>query len=141
MPIKSWIKKTVITLLLIVLGSINFLVLPTNKANAASSIMGSTSSGCQTSGDCSLKDFMKLIIGSYDMVFGYIGAIALLMFIIGGLMFLISAGNQEKIAQAKKIMISAVIGLAIVFASYLIIDFILDTIGYVNNDTWNATYQ
>jgi len=75
------------------------------------------------------------------MVFGYIGAIALLMFIIGGLMFLISAGNQEKIAQAKKIMISAVIGLAIVFASYLIIDFILNTIGYVNNDTWNATYQ
>ncbi len=141
MPIKSWIKKTVITLLLIVLGSINFLVLPTNKAHAASSIMGSTSNSCRTNGDCSLNDFMKLIIGSYDMVFGYIGAIALLMFIIGGLMFLISAGNQEKIAQAKKIMISAVIGLAIVFASYLIIDFILNTIGYVNNDTWNATYQ
>jgi isoprenylcysteine carboxyl methyltransferase (ICMT) family protein YpbQ len=52
------------------------------------------------------------------------------MFIYAGFTMLISAGNSQKIAQAKNILVAAVIGLAIVFSSYLIIKFVLAALGY-----------
>jgi isoprenylcysteine carboxyl methyltransferase (ICMT) family protein YpbQ len=51
------------------------------------------------------------------------------MFIYGGFTFLISAGSSEKIGEARKIIIAAVIGLLIVFASYIIIKFVLQSLG------------
>ena len=42
---------------------------------------------------------------------------------------LISAGNSEKVSQAKGILTAAVIGLIIVFASYLIIQFVMQSLG------------
>jgi len=51
------------------------------------------------------------------------------MFIYGGFTFLISAGSSEKIGEARKILVAAVIGLLIVFASYVIIQFVLQSLG------------
>ena len=67
---------------------------------------------------------MQIFINYYERVLGIVGSLALLMFIYGGFMFLISSGNSEKVTQAKQIIVSAVIGLVIVFASYMIIQFI-----------------
>ena len=81
-------------------------------------------SDCKDSGDCTLDDFVRIFTFYYTRVLGFIGSIALLVFIYGGVMFLISAGNSEKVQQAKQIIIGAVIGLVIVFASYAIIQFV-----------------
>ena len=84
---------------------------------------------CRDSGDCTLDDFVRIFTFYYTRIFGLIGSIALLMFIYGGVMFLISSGNSEKVTQAKQIIIGAVIGLVIVFASYAIIQFTFDALG------------
>jgi len=121
------------------LGFISNLTAGPSEAHAAPIISADTlGTACYERGDCGLNDFIKIIEASYTTIFGFIGSIALIMFIIGGLMFLVSGGNQEKVAKAKKLMISAVIGLLIVFASYLIIQFVLDTVGYENNASWNT---
>ena len=65
------------------------------------------------------------------------------MFIYGGFMFLISAGSADSVGKAKQIITAAVIGLIIVFSSYLIIKFTLDSMGVnwsvVNGVKWTNT--
>jgi len=55
-----------------------------------------------------------------------IGIIMLVLLISGGLMFIIGAGNQDskKSAQAKSLITDAVIGFAVVFLAYFIIQII-----------------
>jgi hypothetical protein len=80
-------------------------------------------------GDYTLDDILAIAIGASRWILGVVGSLALIMFIYGGFMFLISAGSSEKIGQARKILVAAVIGLLIVFASYLIIQFVLKSLG------------
>lgn len=88
-----------------------------------------TSNSSYENGDYSLNDMVLLFIKISGWILGLVGSLALLMFVYGGFMFLISAGSSDKIGQAKKIIVAAVIGLIIVFSSYLIIRFVSQTIG------------
>lgn len=85
--------------------------------------------GKYKTGNYSLDDIMTTVISISGWILGIIGSLALLMFVYGGFMFLISAGSSDKIGQAKKIIIAAVIGLIIVFSSYIIIRFVSQAIG------------
>jgi hypothetical protein len=143
MKLKNY-KKQLLSLFIffsiITLGFINNILINPSEVQAAPIISESTlGKPCYERGDCGLNDFIKIIDASYTTIFGFIGSIALLMFMVGGVLFLISGGNQEKVTKARNLMISAVIGLLIVFASYLIIDFVLNAVGYENIDTWNTT--
>lgn len=80
-------------------------------------------------GNYELNDMVKIFVGSSQIILGVIGSITLLMFIYGGIMFLISGGSSEKVTKAKGILTAAAIGLIIVFASYLIIKFVFGAIG------------
>lgn len=60
---------------------------------------------------------------------GVSGAAALVVFIYGGLMFMLSGGKSERVNTAKAILIYASLGLAIIFASYAILQFVLQAIG------------
>ena len=86
-------------------------------------------------GDYALDDFVRLAINVSKWILGIVGSLSLVMFIYGGFMFLISAGSADTVGQAKKILIAAVIGLIIVFSSYLIIQFVLASIGL----KWDGT--
>ncbi len=80
-------------------------------------------------GDFTLNDFIAIAIAVSKWILGITGSLALLMFIYGGVMFLISSGNTEQITKAKQIIIGSVIGLVIVFASWLIIQFVFKATG------------
>jgi len=95
--------------------------------------------GCPTgyTGNCgnySLDDFTLAAINISRIILGIVGSLALLMFIYGGFLFLISAGSSESVGKAKKVITAAIIGLVIVFASFLIIKFVLGSMGI----TWNG---
>jgi hypothetical protein len=85
-------------------------------------------------GNYTLDDFVVLAINVSRWILGIVGSLSLIMFIYGGFMFLISAGSSETVTKAKKVIVAAVIGLIIVFASYLIIKFVLGTLGI----NWNG---
>ena len=57
-----------------------------------------------------------------------LGTIAI---IVGGVMLLISAGNPNLAGMGKKIVYSAIIGLVLALCTTLIINWILDTLGYI----------
>lgn len=71
----------------------------------------------------------QLIGKAIKAVLGVIGAIALLMFVYGGLMWMLSGGSADKIKKAQTTLIWATIGLAVIFASYTLVDFVLQQFG------------
>ncbi|PKM87234.1 hypothetical protein CVU83_03225 [Candidatus Falkowbacteria bacterium HGW-Falkowbacteria-2] len=101
----------------------------------AQSIVDNTTSDYQT-GNYDLNDMVLLAIRASRIILGLVGSLALLMFIYGGLMFLISSGSSEKVTKAKNIIIAAAIGLIIVFTSFVIIRFVLEMMGI----SWNGIY-
>jgi len=54
-----------------------------------------------------------------------VGVIAVIMVIIGGLLFTISSGNSEKSTKARNTIIYALVGLVIVAMAQIIIRFVL----------------
>jgi len=62
------------------------------------------------------------------IVLGFLGLIVLILFIIGGFKWMVSGGNEEKVAEAKKIMSAAVVGLFIIIIAYAATDFIVKQI-------------
>lgn len=59
---------------------------------------------------------------------GLTGSVALLMFIWGGLLWLTSAGNTDKIKKGKETLVWAAIGLAFIFSSYIIANFVIQAL-------------
>jgi len=60
---------------------------------------------------------------------GIIGIIVLCMFVWSGLKYIMANGDSKKVGDANNIMKWSVIGLAVVFASYIIINFVFTVIG------------
>jgi Type IV secretion system pilin len=54
-----------------------------------------------------------------------VGAIAVLMIIIGGLRYVLSGGDNAGITSAKNTILYAVIGLVVAVAAYAIVNFVL----------------
>ncbi len=57
-----------------------------------------------------------------------VGILAVMLIILGGFKFMTAAGDPTKIQSAKRVITNAVIGLIIVFASFAITQFILNTL-------------
>lgn len=71
----------------------------------------------------------RLIIGQAIRVsLGIIGSLALILFIYGGMIWMMSSGNTEMITKGRNTLLWAVIGLIVVFGSYTIINFVLQNL-------------
>lgn len=57
-----------------------------------------------------------------------VGAIAVIMLIIGGVKYLLSGGDSKKVTDAKNTVLYAIIGLVIVFFSYAIVNFVISAL-------------
>ena len=63
-----------------------------------------------------------------QIVLGFLGILALSLIVYGGFMWMTSAGNQEKIDRAKKVLKNAIIGLIIILSSFGIVTFVLNSL-------------
>lgn len=60
-----------------------------------------------------------------QVILGLIGTITLLMLIIAGVTYVTSAGNEEKVKKAKKIITGSVIGLAIALLAFSLLNTVI----------------
>lgn len=81
---------------------------------------------CIDDGLCSLDDVAQGFIALTQFLIGAIGALALLYFIWGGIQWLTSYGNQQKIQKGREIMLQTVIALVIAFMSYILVEFFVN---------------
>ncbi|MDD4271214.1 MAG: pilin [Patescibacteria group bacterium] len=63
-----------------------------------------------------------------NSVLGIVGSLALVMFIYGGITWMLSAGNQEQVTKGKNILIWAAAGIVIIFTAYALVKFVLTTV-------------
>ena len=68
------------------------------------------------------EDVVKNII---SILFWIIGILAVIVIIYAGITFITAAGNPSKVAQAKTMIIYAVIGLAVAILAYAIVNFVV----------------
>jgi len=101
-----------------------FLVLFALSANIASA--GKWTSPSQPSGVPT--DFDDAISNATNWILGFVGMIAVLMIIWGGVTYLTSAGDEDKAKTGKKTLSYAIIGLVVAGIAYAIVDVIVTTI-------------
>jgi len=73
--------------------------------------------------------FTELFVGITNWVAGIVASLAALMIVIGGFQYMLSGGNEEKVANARKTIQWAVIGLIIVLASWGLLQALLEILG------------
>ena len=56
----------------------------------------------------------------------FLGIIATVIILLGGFKWLTAAGNEDRIADAKKTIIAGVIGLVIILAAFAIVTFVVN---------------
>ena len=61
-------------------------------------------------------------------LFGLIGVVFFILILWGGFQWMTAAGNEEKIGKAKKLIVQAVIGLAIVMLAFSISTFVVNAL-------------
>ena len=60
-----------------------------------------------------------------QVVLSILGVVLIVLIIYAGFLWMTAAGNEDKISKAKKTIVAAVIGLAIVLSAYLITAFVI----------------
>jgi len=72
---------------------------------------------------------IELIGGLVKAFLGVIGALTVLVIVYGGVLYITSAGNEENLKKAKGAVTGAVIGLAVALLAYVLVDFVIKTLG------------
>jgi uncharacterized membrane protein len=88
--------------------------------------------GVQSGVDCAKSDDQKSNLGNIiktvtNVLLFIIGAIAVIMIIIGGIKYVISNGDSSQITSAKNTILYAVIGLVVALLAYAIVGFVIDS--------------
>ena len=72
------------------------------------------------------SDFMIIGGKAVNYGLGILGSLVFLVFVYGGVLWLTSAGNEERIKNGTQTMLWAVIGVFVIFGSYAIISLIIE---------------
>ncbi len=71
----------------------------------------------------------RTIIGRViNVALGFLGVIAVGIILLGGFKWMTAAGNEEKTAEARKLLGAGVIGLIIILASWGIANFVINSL-------------
>lgn len=72
---------------------------------------------------------LRAVVGSIiKTVLGFLGVVAIIIILIGGFKWMTAGGSDEKVGEAKKWLISGIIGLAIILAAYAITTFVIESL-------------
>lgn len=74
------------------------------------------------------QDVRTTISGVIKAFMGLLGIVAVVIILLGGFKWMIAGGNEEKVGEAKKLIISGVIGLVIILSAYAIAQFVIGAI-------------
>ncbi len=118
--------RSIFTLLFSAILFGGFWVLPVN-AQVADQVNDSLTVVGEGSG-LSNQDLPTTIAKIINVVISLSGIILLVLVIYAGFLWMTAAGNSEQVDKAKRILVQAVIGLIIVFASFAITQFVISSL-------------
>ena len=75
-------------------------------------------------GPCT-TDLRTIVFTIVNVILGFLSIIAVLIILMGGFKWMTAGGNEEKVEEAKKLIIAGVVGLAVIFTSFAIASFVI----------------
>ncbi|AHB42191.1 hypothetical protein RAAC3_TM7C00001G0333 [Candidatus Saccharibacteria bacterium RAAC3_TM7_1] len=118
--------RTLILSGLMVLGlSAAPLVLAGNSVYATTATDNVTK-GLNATGASNGKNLQKNIKTVVNVILFLLGAIAVIMIILGGVRYVLSNGEASQVTAAKNTILYAVIGLIVALLAYAIVNFVVD---------------
>jgi glucose uptake protein GlcU len=122
---KSKLAITIITSVLSVVGLVTAFTTPTFAA--CSNPKNCVSSGVDSAGGSAAKtaDPGAIVKSIVNVLLFIIGAVAVIMIIIGGIRYTVSQGDQSQVSSAKNTILYAVIGLLVAIFAYAIVNFVV----------------
>jgi hypothetical protein len=85
--------------------------------------------GCGSSCPTSTSITQTTIPAVVNTLLYFVGAIAIIMIIVGGLRYVISAGNPSAIQSAKNTILYSIVGLVLAISAYAIVSFVTGRFG------------
>lgn len=82
---------------------------------------GSSSTVCKSKDD-NISEVIKTVV---NVLLFIIGIISVIMIIIGGIMYAVSAGDAGQVTKAKNTIFYALIGLAVAFFAFAIVNWVV----------------
>jgi len=119
---KKLIFISISSILLFMFSSVVCVAQSTNQTAGGTNTTVSLTNPLGTPG----PDIPTLIGKIINAALGIVGSIALVMFIYGGFTWMTAAGNAEQVAKGKNIIVWAAIGLVVIFASYSLVNFVIE---------------
>jgi uncharacterized Tic20 family protein len=80
-------------------------------------------------------DTRRIVAGVINGLLGFLGMLFMILVIYGGLKWMTARGNSTQVDDAKKVIMNASIGLAVVVLSYVIVRIVLDVLGAASTTT------
>lgn len=74
-----------------------------------------------------------VVLKAVRFILQFLGSLAVLMIIVGGLMYMTSAGDDRKIDTAKNLLTYAIYGLVIALLAYVIVYVLSKALGVINH--------
>ncbi len=82
------------------------------------------------------KDPREIAANVIKVILGFLGIVAVIIILLGGFKWMTAGGNEDKVGEAKKLIVAGIIGLIIIVASFAIATFVLNSLmGAVSNNS------
>ncbi|MFA5186157.1 MAG: pilin [Patescibacteria group bacterium] len=69
-----------------------------------------------------------------NVALGFLGIVAVVIVLLGGFKWMIAGGSEEKTGEAKKLIVSGIIGLAIILSAWAITSFVISRLVTATQD-------
>lgn len=80
------------------------------------------------------EDLKGTIAKIINIILGFLGIIAVLIVLAGGFKWMTAAGSEDKVGEARKMIVEGVIGMVVIFAAWGIASFAINAlIGATNS--------
>lgn len=74
------------------------------------------------------KDLRASVMQVINILMGFLGIIAVIIVLTGGFKWMTAMGSEDKIEEARKLIIAGIVGLGIILASYAIAFFVVNSL-------------
>jgi hypothetical protein len=93
--------------------------------------------GSVTGKACDFCDLFGMINNILRQIFTWVvPGVAGLMLMVGGVLFFLSGSKPEMVNQAKGVIMAAIIGMVVIFAAWVAINYIFSNIGVMDISGW-----
>lgn len=119
-------KRLIIFVALLTFG-VAAVALPVSAAPAGPAVVKLTNPIGGTGKNPAGETSIHVIVGkAIQKALGVLGSITFMVFVYGGFLWLTSAGNSDNVKKGMETMLWAAIGVCIIFASYAILQFVIN---------------